>query len=149
MKNKTIQKILLEFEPKIENLLPALKKISVAFGYVKEKEARILAGYFSISESKIFETMTFYDDIKTKKPPQILIQVCSSTNCTVNNNFKIIKEIEKKFKIRSGDDNSEKIKLEEISCLGRCAEGPIMVVNGKVYEKVNSSMVHSILEEYI
>jgi NADH:ubiquinone oxidoreductase subunit E len=149
MKNKTIQKILLEFEPKIENLLPALKKISVAFGYVKEKEARILAGYFSISESKIFETMTFYDDIKTKKPPQILIQVCSSTNCTVNNNFKIIKEIEKKFKIRSGDDNSEKIKLEEISCLGRCAEGPIMVVNGKVYEKVNSSMVHSILGEYL
>ncbi|PIP27815.1 MAG: hypothetical protein COX29_04520 [Candidatus Moranbacteria bacterium CG23_combo_of_CG06-09_8_20_14_all_35_22] len=135
----TIQNIILEFEPEMENLLPALKKISAVFGYVGEKEANVLADYFGVPESKVFETASFYDEIKTEKQPEILIQVCNSANCTVNDSFSIIKEIE----------NSFKIKVQEISCLGRCAEGPIMVVNGKIYEKVTKSSVHSILEEYL
>ena len=139
MKRKTIQKIILEFEPEMENLLPALKKISAVFGYVGEKEANALADYFGVPESKVFETASFYDEIKTEKQPEILIQVCSSANCAVNDSFSIIKEIE----------NSFKIKVQEISCLGRCADGPIMVVNGKIYEKVTKSSVHGILEEYL
>jgi NADH-quinone oxidoreductase subunit E len=136
---ETIQKILLEFEPRAENLLPALKKISAAFGYVDEKQAKKIADYFSISSAKVFETASFYDLIKTKKQPQISIQVCFSANCAVNNSFEIIKEIE----------NSFKIKVEKISCLGRCGEGPIVIVNGKIYEKVTRSSSHAILEEYL
>lgn len=139
MKHETTQKILLEFEPKIENFLPALKKISVAFGYVSKKDAEKVAEYFSVSLGKVFETASFYDLIKTEKPSQILIQVCSSVNCTVNNSFQIAKEIE----------NSFKIKVEEISCLGRCGEGPVMVVKGKIFERVTKSSAHSILEEYL
>lgn len=146
---QSIQKILLEFEPKIENILPALKKISVAFGYVGEKDANLVAEYFSVPESNVFEVASFYGEIKIKKPPQILIQVCSSANCAVNNSFSIIQEIESIFKIKVGDENSSKIKLEEISCLGRCAEGPVMVVNGKFYERVTKSSLHSILGEYV
>jgi len=137
--NETIQKILLEFEPKIENLLPALKKINAIFGFVGGRETKIIAEYFDVSEKKIFETASFYDEIKTEKQPEVLIQICNSANCTVNNSFEIIREIE----------NSFKIKVEEISCLGRCAEGPIIVVNGKIYERVTKSSVHGILKEYI
>lgn len=139
MKQKTIQSIILEFEPKSENILPALKKINAIFGFVGEKEAKIIAQYFDVSESKIFETASFYDEIKTEKPARITIQICSSANCMVNGSFPIIKEIE----------NTSKIKVEEISCLGRCADGPVMVVNGKIYERVTESSVHDILKEYI
>jgi len=135
----TVQKILLEFESKAENLLPALKKISAVFGYISKNEIDLIADYFSLSPTKVFETASFYNQISTEKPPQVLIQVCSSANCSMNNSFEIIKEIESVFKI----------KVEEISCLGRCAEGPIMVVNGKIYEKVSKSSVHEILKEYI
>jgi len=149
MKQKTIQSIVLEFEPKSENILPALKKISAVFGYVSEKDAKIVADYFSVSESKIFETASFYDEIKTEKQPDILIQICNSANCTVNNSFEIISEVENLLKIKAGSSASLKFKLEEISCLGRCADGPVMVVNGKIYERVTESSVHGILGEYI
>ena len=148
MKSTTVQKILLEFESKAENLLPALKKISAVFGYISEKEIDLIANYFSLSSTKVFETASFYDQIKTEKTTQLLIQVCSSANCSVNNSFQLVREIENLFKIKAGDDNL-KVSLEEISCLGRCAEGPIMVVNGKIYEKVSKSSVHEILKDYI
>lgn len=148
-KGLTTGKILLEFDPEIKNLLPALKKISAAFSYVSLKEAEEVARYFSIPLSKVYETASFYDQIKVKKQPDLVIQVCSSTNCAVRDSFKIIKEIENYFRIKGGDEFNKKIKLEIISCLGKCGEGPIVLVNGKIYEQVNVSGVHRILEEWI
>ncbi|HAT74065.1 MAG: NADH dehydrogenase (Ubiquinone) 24 kDa subunit [Candidatus Moranbacteria bacterium GW2011_GWF2_36_839] len=149
MIRKTIQNILLEFEPKAKNILPALKKTSAVFGYVSEENAKIMAEYFGVSESKIFETASFYDEIRTEKQPDILIQICNSANCTINNSFEIIGEVENLLKIKAGSSASLKFKLEEISCLGRCADGPVMIVNGKIYERVTKSSLHSILEEYL
>lgn len=146
---KNISKILLDFEPEMENLLTALKKINAIFGYVSQEDAKIIADYFGVPESKVFETMSFYDEIKDEKPVQILIQVCSSANCAVSGSFGIVEEIENFLKIKSGDDSHSKIKIEEVSCLGCCGDGPVMMVNGKVYERVSKSSVHGILEEYL
>lgn len=145
----TIEKILLEYDSEKPNLLPALKKISAVFGYVSEENAQKTADYFSVPLNKVFETASFYDLVNIKKQPEIVIQVCSSANCAVNGSFEIIRELESALKIKCGDDSNLKIKLETVSCLGQCADGSIMVVNGTVYERVTKSSIHSILAEYI
>jgi len=147
-RNITIEKILLEFDPEPKNLLPALKKISAVFGYVSQNDAHKLADYFSVPMNQVYETATFYDEIRVKKQPGLLIQVCSSTDCAVNKSFEIVREIENFFKIKVGDEFNPKVKLEVISCLGRCGEGPIVVINDKVYLMVTVSSVHGILKEY-
>ena len=147
--NKTVEKILLEYDPENENILPVLKKVSASFDYVSKNDAEKIADYFSVSLSKIYEIASFYDLIKVKKQPEILIQICSSANCVVNNSFRLIKEIENYFHIKEGDDNSSKIKLEAVSCLGRCEEGPIMIINGKIYTGVTKDLVYEILEEWL
>jgi len=145
----TTEKILLEFLPEQENILPALKKINSAFGYIDKKNAEKVADYFSVSLAHIYETASFYDELKTKKQPPMVIQVCFSTHCSLKNSSAIISEIESALRIKEGDDNNLKFKLEKVSCMGRCGDGPIMVVNGKMHERVTASMVHVILEEYI
>jgi len=149
MKEKTVEKILLDFDPEATNLLPALKKISAAFGYVSEKDAQKVAEYFNLPLSKVYETASFYDKIDVKKKAEILIQVCSGANCAVNGSFAVVREIENYFKIKASDESNPKIKLEEISCLGQCGEGPIMVINDKVYNNVTKSSVHGILEKWL
>jgi len=145
----TIEKILLEFDPVTINLLSALKKISAVFGYISEVDAQKTADYFTLPLSKVYETASFYDLINTKKQPNLVIQVCSGTNCTVTGVRDIIYEIENYFHIKAGDENNPRVKLKVISCLGRCGEGPVVVINSKVYERVTVSGVHGILEEYL
>jgi len=145
----TVEKILLEFDPEISNLLPALKKISAGFGYISETDAQKLADYFSVPLSRVFETASFYDEIKTKKQSSVVIQVCSSTHCAVKKSFEIVREIENYFKIKAGEDNNSMIKIEVISCLGQCGEGPVVVVNDKIYTNVTKSSVAGIMEEWI
>jgi NADH:ubiquinone oxidoreductase subunit E len=148
MKATSAEKILLEFDPKAENLLPALKKISEAFGYVSEKEAQKIASYFSLTLMQVFETASFYDLVNVKKQPALSIKVCSGTNCTYDGCRKVIKEIENFFRIKEGDEFNPKVKLETMSCLGRCGEGPIVIINGNVYTKVTTSGVDDILKSY-
>jgi NADH-quinone oxidoreductase subunit E len=144
----TTEKILLEFDPELKYLLPALRKISAVFGYVSEHNAIAIAEYFRTTLSKVHETASFYDLINIKKQPQIVIQVCSGTNCAIGKSFEIIKEIENHLHIRSGDESNPSIKLEIISCIGQCGEGPILVVNSEVYQNVTESSVHDILAEW-
>lgn len=146
---KTSTKILLEFNPAVENILPALKKISAVFGFVSKSDAEIAAEYFSVPLAKIYETASFYDLIKVKKQPSLVIKICSSTNCALNNSLEIKKELENYLGVKAGDENNLKIKLETVSCLGHCGEGPVMVVNGKVYENITKSGLDEILKDYI
>lgn len=146
---QTIEKILLGFDPEISNLLPALEEISATFGYVAKGDAQKTADYFSVPLSKVYETASFYDLIDTKKQPSLLIQVCSGTNCTVNDGFGIIKEIENYFKIKVGDEFNPKVRLETISCLGHCGEGPVVVINGRVFTQVTKSSIYGIIENHL
>jgi NADH-quinone oxidoreductase subunit E len=144
----TVEKILLQLDPEKTNLLLALKKISAAFGCVTKDDAQKLADYFSLPLAQIYETASFYDLIKLNKAAILEIRVCSGGDCALGRSAAIIREIENYFKIKSGDGFNPKVSLEIISCLGRCADGPIMIVNDQVFEKVSVNSVHEILRNY-
>ena len=147
-KKATVEKILLDFDPQVQNLLLVLKKINASFGYVGERDAGIIADYFELPLAKVYETASFYDLIKTKKPAILEIKVCSGGDCVLSGSVEIMREIENFFRIKVGDEFNPKVRLQKISCLGRCKEGPIVVVNGEIYERVTKSGVYEILEKY-
>jgi len=146
---KTVEKILLEFDPEIKNLLLALKKISASFEFINESDAQKVADYFQIPLSKVFETASFYDLIKTEKQRHLAIQVCSGANCVVGGASRVLKEIENQLGVRAGDEFNKNAKIEIISCLGMCGEGPIVIVNGKIHTRVSPHDVDNILKSYI
>ena len=67
-----IQKILLKFEPKSENLLGVLKEIQRENGYIGEKECEAAARYFSLPLARVYSVASFYDFLKTKNLPALL-----------------------------------------------------------------------------
>jgi NADH-quinone oxidoreductase subunit E len=147
--NITVEKILLEFDPVAQNLLLALKKISKNFGYICEKDSQKIAEYFEFPITKIYETASFYDLVETKKPANLEIKVCSGGDCNLGQSTNVIREIENHFRIRVGDKFNPKVRLKKISCLGRCGDGPIVIVNRKVYERVTASSIYKIFAEWI
>ena len=146
---KTVEKILLEFDPELVNLLPALRKISASFDYVNESEAKKLADYFKINLTKVYETASFYDLLKIKKEPPLVVKICSGGNCAVDNAFKVIKAVERYLGVKAGDDFNPKKKIEIVSCLGQCGKGPIVIINGKIFEKVAPSHVEEFFRGFM
>lgn len=144
-----IQKILLKFEPQPENLLRVLKEINKQEKYINESDCRKVAGYFSLPPARVFSLASFFDLLGTKPVKKKIIKVCSGGPCSMKRSFEIIRQIEMLLKIELGKDSHPKAKLETMSCVGLCDQGPVMMIDEQVFEKVRPEMVDDIMLNYL
>jgi len=144
-----IQKILLKFEPKPENLLAALKEIQKENGYVGKKEGEAAAEYFSLPLAHVFSTASFFDQLKTKKESKKIIRICSGGPCLGEKSMEVARQIEMLLKIELENDAHPKYKLESMSCAGLCDRGPIVEIDGQVFERVRPETVDDMIRNYL
>ncbi len=145
----SIKRILLGFENKKENILPVAKKIQKELGFVSYEAVLEMADYFLITPTAIYSTISFYGEIETRPLQPLLIKVCDGANCATKKSNQIIKYIERVLAIKVGDDNNPKVKLKKESCFGSCLAGPIVEINGTLFEKVTPEKIEEILKSYL
>lgn len=147
-KQPTLQKILLEYEPHPRQLLPVLKRVKAVLGYVSQQKIYQIADYFSVSPSEAFSCLSFYDSLRISKKPNVEIRVCLSAPCEMRGASRVLEEIERFLGARVDRDKTAKLEILSASCQGRCQRGPIVIVNGNVYDHVKSQGVDDILAPY-
>jgi len=145
----SIQKILLKFEPKVENLLAALKEIQKENGCIEKKECEDVAKYFSLPLARVFSTASFFDQLKTKKESKKIIRICSGGPCLGEKSMEVVSQIEMLLKIEPENDAHPKYKLELMSCAGLCDQGPVMMIGEQIFENVKPETVDDILANYL
>jgi NADH-quinone oxidoreductase subunit E len=60
-----------------------------------------------------------------------------------------LEEVERKLGIKSGETTEDlRYTLETVNCVGACALGPIVVIDGKYSGQMKSSKVKPLLESY-
>jgi len=145
----SLQKILLRFEPKPENLLRALEEIQKENKYISRENCLKVAKYFSLPLARVYSFASFFDEIKLKKSGKKIIKVCSGGPCAMKNSTEIVRQIELLLKIEAENDAYPKYKLEYISCRGLCDRGPIVMVDENVFEKVRPENIDDIILNYL
>lgn len=145
----TLQKIIIQFEPDKENLLAAAKEINKIFGHVSVDAVEKLGKYFDMKPAAVYSAISFYDKINTKPKTQIEIRICDGANCGMKRSESVIAEAERFFGLKEGDEFNPKVSIKRESCFGMCLAGPIMMVNGTIFEKVTPEKVDDILRGYV
>ncbi|MCK4656126.1 MAG: NAD(P)H-dependent oxidoreductase subunit E, partial [candidate division Zixibacteria bacterium] len=70
------------------------------------------------------------------------------TACHVRGGPAIAEEVSRQLNVKPGDTTSDReFTLETVNCLGACALGPVIVVDGHYFPKVKTLMVKEILEK--
>lgn len=129
-------------------LLDELRKIQKKEGYISEKAIRELNKKTGVPLSVIYGVATFYAKLYTKPQGKNIIEICNSPSCYLNGSLNLIKFLEKKLKIKSGQTSKDKkFSLHICSCIGCCDEAPAMIINGKPYTKLTEEKIESILKK--
>ncbi|MDQ1265071.1 MAG: NADH-quinone oxidoreductase subunit [Bacteroidota bacterium] len=135
---------------KCNGLISVLEDIQSKYGYLPHTELMRLADDRGCSLTDVYGVATFYKAFSLKPRGRHLVSVCLGTACHVRSAPDVIDEFEGLLGIKRGNTTSDKeFTLETVNCLGACALGPIVVVDGHYYSSVNRAKVKSIIRETI
>jgi NADH:ubiquinone oxidoreductase subunit E len=129
-------------------LIAILEEIQATYGYLPAEALKIVAEKTGRSPVDVYGVATFYRAFSLKPRGKHLISVCLGTACHVRGGPAIAQEIERRLGVGPGQTTPDKeFTFETVNCLGACALGPVIVVDGHYFSKVNTSMVKDIIQK--
>jgi len=147
MESDSIQSILEKNAGDRRGLISILEGIQTRYGYLPELALKTVAQKTGIPLVDVFGVATFYKSFSLKPRGKHLISVCLGTACHVRGGQSIAEEFERQLGICAGETTTNKeFTLETVNCLGACALGPIVVVDGRYFSKVTTGQVSRIIK---
>jgi len=132
-----------------KRLVKILQEIQSELGYVPETAQRLTAKKTRTPVSHIYGILSFYNFFRLFPPGRHGVNVCLGTACYVKGAENILREISSRYELKPGQTtNDRRFSLNFVRCVGCCAIGPVMTVNGKVYGKMKREKVKDVLKEY-
>ena len=146
--SKDILRILENHNQDRGGLISILEEIQSEYGFLPQEALRIVSEQTGRSLVDIYGVATFYRFFSLKPKGKHLICACLGTACHVRGAPRIVAELEQQLGIKSGQTTEDKeFTLETVNCLGACALGPVVVVDGHYFSKVRKSKVKQLLEQ--
>ena len=129
-------------------LIAVLEDVQAEYGYLPEAALRAVAERMSLSLVDVYGVATFYRSFSLQPRGRHLILVCVGTACHVRGAPMVIEEFERRLRVGAGETTPDgEFTLEAVNCLGACALGPIVVLDGRYFSNVNAAKVKGILKE--
>jgi len=130
-------------------LIPVLREIQEEIGFLPIEAQKRVASKLNIPEKDVYGVVTFYSFFSMIPRGKNNIRVCLGTACYVKGGKKIVEKIGKELGINPGQTTPDrKYSLHVNRCLGACGIAPVMVVNDKVYQKVDPEKAMEIIYKY-
>jgi len=130
-----------------DGLISILQAIQAKFGYLEEESLKAVSEITGRSLVDIYGVATFYKAFSLLPRGEHLLSVCLGTACHVRGAPSVAHEFMKQLNVKDGETTPDrKFTLETANCLGACALGPIVVVDGVYYSKVKPEDVKDIIE---
>lgn len=130
-------------------LISILQDIQAEFNYLPREVLEKVSEVLEVPLSQVFGVASFYKAFSLTPRGRHLINVCLGTACHVRGGARLVDRIERELVVKAGETTGDqRFTLETVNCLGACALGPIMVVDGKTHGRVRPDGVGKILQNY-
>jgi NADH-quinone oxidoreductase subunit E len=130
-------------------VIPLLQAVQQRCGYLPREVLEAIAKRTPISLTRMYGVATFYERFRFKLAGKHLIQACHGTACHVNGAKQIGRAIHQTLRIKDRETTADGLfTLETVACLGCCSLAPVMMIDDKVYGRLNPQRAQRILNRY-
>lgn len=132
-----------------KNLIAILLDIQESENYLPPEALRYVAKALGMPLIDVIGVATFYRAFSLTPRGKHTCLVCLGTACHVRGGPKILEELERKLEIPAGETTKDgQFTLETVACLGCCAIGPVVVVDGEYHGHATIRKIGPILTKY-
>jgi NADH-quinone oxidoreductase subunit E len=129
------------------NVIAILQDIQAEANWLPEDALRYVCAQLDIPPSKMMALATFYRAFSLQPRGKHIVQACLGTACHVRGAVRILDAIERELSVEAGQtDEDLQWTLETVGCLGACALGPIVVVDGEYHGQMTSVKAARLLQ---
>ncbi len=137
------------FTGKSDELISLLQYYQKSHGYISPQAVRQIADFLRVSEAHIYGVASFYTQFRFTKPGANIIRTCVGTACHVQSGRQITDEIHNLLGICPGETTPDgRFELQQVACLGCCAQAQVVEINGKIYGKMTPERLRKVLQTY-
>ena len=130
-------------------LTAILHEVQEKYNYLPEQALRDIAVLMEIPLVDIYGVATFYSSFSTEPKGRHIVTVCMGTACHVRNSTWSPGGDLPSPGREPGETTADMMfTVETVNCLGACAMGPVMVVDGTYYGEMSASKVPRVLKNY-
>jgi NADH-quinone oxidoreductase subunit E len=144
-----VDSIIDSYADKKEQLISMLQDVQAEFNYLPKDVLIRISQKLGIPLSQVFGVATFFKAFSLKPRGRHLITVCDGTACHVRGGHRLLDKMERDYGIKPGETTEDmRFSLETVNCLGCCALGPVVVVDGKYESQMNADKLDRVLKGY-
>lgn len=130
-------------------LIQVLQDVQTEYNWLPAEALARVCEKLAIPLSQAYSVATFYKAFSLTPRGRHLVSVCLGTACHVRGGPKVLDKVQNELSIDEGGTTEDlRYSLEKVNCLGCCALGPVLVVDGETHAKVAVSKVGELLEAY-
>ena len=130
-------------------LVSILQDIQAEYNYLPKKVLVEVSQALGAPLSQVYSVATFFKAFSLEPRGRHLINVCLGTACHVRGAVRVLEAIERELAIKAGRTTKDlKFTLETVNCVGACALGPIVIINGEYHGQMKTDKVKALLQNY-
>ncbi|MBA7618095.1 NADP-reducing hydrogenase subunit HndA [subsurface metagenome] len=130
-------------------LVSILQDIQVEYNYLPKEALVELSQALGAPLSQVYSVATFFKAFSLEPRGRHLINVCLGTACHVRRAVRVLEAIERELDIKASKTTKDlKFTLETVNCVGCCALGPVVIIDGEYYGQMKTDKVRALLENY-
>ena len=129
------------------DIMEAMQDLQELHGYLPEWVLRRASEKLEVPLIEVFRLANFYKTFSLQPRGRHLVTVCTGTACHVRGAPRMLDEVVAKLQIRPGETTADRaFTVETVNCLGACALGPVVVVDGTYHENMTPARLRTLLE---
>lgn len=149
MEIEKIDQIIDKHNGEASNLLQILLEIQSTNNWLPREALKRVSEKLDVPLTRIQHIATFYKAFSQVPKGRHKVHICVGTACHVRGATRILDTVEEATGIKPGETDLDlKFSLETVNCLGCCALGPVMEVDGKVHGKMSPVKTAEALKSY-
>lgn len=149
MYKDTIDRVMEKYQGNPQEILEMLLDIQEEEKYLPKEALSCLAEKLDIPVARLYRIAKFYEALSLKPMGDCQVHVCTGTACHVRGAPRILDELSQQLGIKAGEVSPDQsFGLKTVSCVGTCALGPVVVVNGEHHGDMSALKVSKMLKQY-
>jgi len=129
-----------------DQLVEVLQDVQEADGYVSEAAMRQVSERLDVPLIEVYRVASFYSAFSLAPRGKHVLTVCMGTACHVRGAPALLDEVAARLEIGEGGTTDDGLfTVERVNCLGACALGPVVVVDGVYHDHMTPAKLRKLI----